>query len=55
MYPPNVKMTITRKSNDVTKLPIKITGCLDDGVLDMDTPLQFGKLYVNNYYSHCLV
>ena len=61
MYPPKVKMTITRKSNDVTKLPIKITGCLDEGLMDMDIPLQLGKhlfsiVYseVNYYNSHLL-
>ena len=43
MYPPNVKMTITRKSHDLTKLPIKITGCLEEGLMDMDIPLQLGK------------
>ena len=43
MYPPNVKMSITRKSNDVTKLPVRITGCLDEGLMDMDIPLQLGK------------
>ena len=37
-YPPRVKMTIIKTSN-VTKVPVKITGCLNEGVLDMEIPL----------------
>ena len=50
MYPPRVKMTVVPRSCDrnTVILPIKITGCSDEGRLDMD--LTIGDTVMHGLY-----
>ena len=57
MYPPRVQLSVSLRSSECIKVPIKFTGCSSDSRLDMELIFPLGVRYYNSYcidYLLCL-
>ena len=46
MYPPRVKMTVIKQSDNILKLPVRIEGCSCDHQLDVELTIPLGIVIV---------